>query len=295
MKYLISKLLSSPWKYRQPLTRRPSFEGATASDLFIWRKDGCWSTYFELTNVPALFDRVGPKILPSSKSSGEKDFGEASRSQLVIFNSSGFEILRKDFIAPSYSRTKIHVSDLIEDIKDNFGTFCILHSINPDAIKNINGHISERGYVGYQYSKGPLLSYSHGNYDAVCFDRCGALERIGGFGFLKRKYSLQHELSSDGVYEVGLVNPTLKPQKFNLTITKTKMTEKIINGMEAIVCWGGDRRSTIIDVVLSPGASHIVELPSHLLPGRLSVQSRLIMGRPIMFHRNSSRVNVFHG
>lgn len=55
---IIKRLKVAVWTWRQPLTKIPNDLNLPISDLFVWRSSSKWQTYFELIDIPSLFEEV---------------------------------------------------------------------------------------------------------------------------------------------------------------------------------------------------------------------------------------------
>jgi hypothetical protein len=120
----------------------------------------------------------------------------------------------------------------------------------------------------------------HGNLDAVAQGPDGGLELLGGTSFLRRQYSLQHELLPGVVYELGLVNPTTRVQR---------VTFKLISAHSGRII------SAHLENVPSGGIHFIVVPVDESGSVRLVIESHLVMARPLVFRIQNLKLDVFHG
>jgi hypothetical protein len=251
------------WKYRQPLTQRPDIPGAIVSDLFFWRNSLKWETFFEIVDLPALFNDE------------ENTAGSVS---LYFFDASGELFLKKEVQILANCRNTLALSEIIGKMHGEFGTFCVFHSSTPHNISSIGANLSERGYLSYRYRNNPLRSFVHGNLDAIALLPNQTLQLLGGSSLLSRKYNLQHAMSCCRGYELGFVNPTAKKQKILCSMLSDK----------------GDVLSTEV-VNLSPRGCHFFKVKPDNMQQRIVISSRLIMARPLAFQLWDQSIDVFHG
>jgi hypothetical protein len=177
-------------------------------------------------------------------------------------------------------RQTLDISSLVGRAQGETGTFAVFHSKTPGGITKLGSFLAERGYVSYCYRDAPLRAYVHGNLDAVAQGADGQLQLLGGTSFLRRQYSLQHELQPDVVYELGLVNPTTTAQRCTLKLISV-LTGKII-------CF------KVVNV--PPGGIQLVAVPVDDAGSvRLVIESRLVMARPLVFRIQNLKLDVFHG
>jgi hypothetical protein len=269
-KYTFSKIKKKIiWQIGQTLIKKPSNSSDQVSDLFVWRSSSSWKTYFELINIPLLFDS-----------------NSISRhATIVFFRSNGEEFLRESLFFEKDKRQRVSIENLLLKIKKNedignFGTFSIFHTSTPDIAIELNSFLSECGYVSYQYKKSPLTSYVHGNYEAIACGRKG-FKMLGGSSFLKRKFNLQYMFNSFSTYDIALVNISNKDKKVDF----------IILGQNGCILIKTSVR------IHSKGC-HLFELDAKInnFEGcRLVISSRLIMARPVIFKMEGENMDVFHG
>jgi hypothetical protein len=262
MKALIQRLSRARWTWRQPLTRVPNQAGRPVSDLFCWRKSPDWQTFFDLTDMPGLYEANGP------------GFSEAT---LVLFDANGCELKRDTLQAPRYRRSVVNVSSLVPD-EEGVGTFCVIHERTPDVISSFGSHLTERGYVSYLYAEAPLRSYVHGNLDAVTHDGA-TIEMLGGTGLQRREYRLQHRLKAGVRYELAIVNPARCTQTVEITLSAAADGEKLEN----------------IKIKLSSGATYLFDVGPDGQDKWMGFRSLLVMARPLIFRFENGKMDVLHG
>lgn len=263
----VTRLRRAVWTWRQPLTRLPSLPGLPVSDLFLWRKGAGWSTHFELIDVAGLFP---------------PEAGQQERAaRLVFFDGAGKAIAERELALAPLRRQTIVIDTLLPDVQEGHGSFVVFHPHTPAAITGLGAFLAERGYVSYARQGARLRSYVHGNLDAVALDPASQVEHLAGPGFLSRAYHLQHQLTGPARYELAIVNPSSSVQTFRL--------EGAIGGRAT-------DSSIAQEVQLQPRAAHL--FPVLLNEGesaRVTIRSRMVMARPLVFRIQNQGLDVFHG
>jgi hypothetical protein len=237
---------------------------APISDLFVWRSSPDWQTLFELIDISTLFE----------------DEAFSSRATFLFFDADGNRILERNVDLQANRRQTLDISSMVGSAHGEAGTFAVFHSQPPTAVTQLGSFLTERGYVSYRYLKAPLRAYVHGNFDAVAQKSDGSVQYLGGASFLRRQYSLQHELQTGVVYEFGLVNSTASAKI---------MTCKLIS-----VPTGRIIARHLLNV--PPGGVQLVSAPVDESGSvRLVIESRLVMARPLVFRIQNLKMDVFHG
>lgn len=264
---LLQRLRRAPWTFRQPLTRVPQVAAAPVSDLFVWRRSDQWRTFFELTDMPGIYD--------------ENAAASTSRQALLqVFDRDGRQIAEKRVAAPLHGRQVVDVSGLVPGTGDAFGTFSVFHPRTPEAVSTLGSHLAERGYVSFAYRDAPLRGYVHGNLDAVAPQADGSLQMLGGNGLINREYRLQHELRAPCEYELAIVNPSATVQRIECGILQLP-DSAVIERMSA---------------TLAPGGAHVFRFaPAPGARARAVFRSRLVMARPLIFRFENQGMDVLHG
>jgi len=186
----INMLRLATWKICQPLTVAPSSPSSVVSDLFVWRNTTSFKTYFELTSIPSLFNRI---------STSEQYV------TISIFNAYGVKVSDVKLSIDSCRRQTLDLSRILPKGLDSHGTFAVFHSHTPSPVRSLNSFVAERGYVGYSYNSSALLSYVHGNLDAIARSADTSLQMLGGNSLRRRSYMLQHLLKPPYNYEIFVV------------------------------------------------------------------------------------------
>ncbi len=255
------------WEIGQPLMKTPKNAQAQVSDLFIWRNSLEWKTYFELINIPSLFDQGC----------------DHQYVVIVFFDENGGELLREKLDLLTNERQQIALSDYLVKIQKNHkigesGVFSIFHSCTPRVVMESSSYISECGYVGYRYKSSPLNSYVHGNYEAISWYK-GKLDLLGGSSILRRRYNLQYSFDYLSDYEIALVNISNRSQK--VVFIFFDMDGNKVEDKMAYIQSGGS-----FFYKLKKDRKRVV---------RMTIVSNLIMARPVVFRIGHNDLNVFHG
>lgn len=244
------------------LTLTPQNRQAVISDLFLWRRDEGWETYFELLDVFSLIEPDGV-------------FGQRS-VDLAIFDRSGALLIRESIEVSPGRRQSVHVSDLVPETGGDYGTFACFHSGLGPSFGETGVFLAERGYSGYARRDDGPRSYVHGNLDAVAEDDAGSTQ-LGASGLIRSTYRLQLVVEPGALFELALVNPTSRRQHLSV-----------------IEDFG--REQDVQSIRLDPRESAVVRLGTRgAEPSRVAVRSRLPMARPVVFYRSGEAFDVFHG
>lgn len=246
----------------QGLTLRPSDGEAVISDLFLWRQDDGWKTFFELLDI---FTLVKPEDVPGERA-----------VTLMIFDRFGQTVSEQKLLVNPGGRQTVSISDLVPRTIGEYGTFACFHLEHKPSTLSKQIFITERGYCGYARSKDGPRSYVHGNLDAVAWGSLG-IEQIGAPGLLASTYRLQVLIEPEATYELSFVNPSKKVQRLKITQEGPGLRE-------------------MRTLRLLPRQSALVDL-GKWRPGNaiVSIRSRLPMARPLVFFRQGDAFDVFHG
>jgi hypothetical protein len=270
----ISKLINEVinYSYRRlfissDFVKQPASKAFGVSDLFVWRNDQKWKTYFELLDVYGL--------VKSDLSSSPNRFVVAA-----FFDKNGKLLIKKRIELNNFARNTISIKDIFSDeeiqnkLLQDFGTFAIFHSVDKE-IGN-DAVLTDRDYCGYEFQDSHFGGYVHGNFDAVEITPTG-MKLLMGFNKISRFYNLQHILIGPSSYDIALVNPTEKSQ-FVKIFTKSNLSNKTFH--KRIEPMGVE----IFKFDLADG--EII---------RLRIKSKMFMARPTVFRTNGASMDVFHG
>ena len=244
------------------LTKIPSNPLATISDLFLWRKDKTWTSFFELLNISHL---INPNDLITSQ----------AIAKLVFFDNVGNQIFEKDIAYSNIDRITINISNILPDSINGYGTFACFHLYSNSFLNDSKSFIAERGYCGYSRNNNICKSYVHGNLDALAYDKTN-IEMLGNYNKRTYFYNLQYEFQPLFNYEIVLTNPTNKNQDFTLTFVNNHSLDEEFN--------------------IKPRGSVIKKIYfEQNINVKLIVKSSIYMARPVIFRHHHDSLDVFHG
>ena len=253
----------------QPLTVCSSEGNSPVSDLFIWKKNKDWKTYFRLVNQQRIV-------------SGPGGSQRVEHATFIYFSHDGTELKRITHAIPEKLSTLISITADIADYPGTFGTFCVIHSFSPKDLTDIDCQLTERGYVGYSFRDSKLLSYAHGNLDAVAMRKDGTIEMLGGASILRREYRLQYNINPREENLLTFVNPCKSHMRLEIILLDNRDKKKPVNVFELSLP--------------SRGSAEIrLDLDSMDCEYSIRVKSRLCMARPVVFTYRNTSFNVFHG
>lgn len=254
--------------YRSYLVKQTTVPHAPISDLFVWRSDGDWETYFDLMNIHNI-------ITPLESND------TARTAILFLYNRLGECLCKTHFDLPKIGPRLINVSELVKQYStDDMGTFAVFHmSPTSELAVKLGASITDRGYVSYRYKSGALRRYVHGNLDAVALVNPQSIEYLMSNSFFKKEYRLQVLMERNKRYQVAFVNASSIPQKIQLN-SYDFFQRKSFPVKKFDLLPGG---SSLIDV--TPESNQYLVIKSHL-----------IMARPLVFeYHNESNVDPYHG
>jgi hypothetical protein len=261
---VLSKIYRKTWLLK-PLTRQPHHPQAVVSDLFVWRNSRDWQTVFEMCNLAALFP-------------GET-LGKNAKAHFTFFDPHGNLFLETTIQVSPYQRQTLELAPFLSHCKDEYGTFACFHEVSPSLVRESASFLAERGYTGYRFGHSSVLSYTHGNLDAIARLPGQQLQLLGQAGIRQREYCLQHVLQNSFDYEFGLVNPTERKQRVSLQVFLSQnITRTVETGF------------------IPPRGIHIFSVNiSAEETARVMFKSQLVMARPLVFCTTGSSSNIFHG
>lgn len=259
----INSLRLASWKIFQPLVAVPSVRDSVVSDLFIWRKSRTFKTCFELTSIPSLFD----------------ENTNYDRSVVIFFfDSEGNKISEHNLSIEPHTRRTLDLCSILPDGCGSHGSFSVFHSHIPDFVRSSDSFVSERGYVGYSYKSSDVVSYAHGNFDAIAYSNNSYLQMLGRQSFRHRAYHLQYILNPQFRYDIIIVNPTNSQQPICCDVLS--LSGQLMHTLKAS---------------LNARASHCFRISPELDNFKVVLRSRLVMARPLVFRLSESSLDVFHG
>ena len=259
----LNSLRLATWKLFQPLVAVPSNINSVVSDLFIWRNSSTLKTRFELTSIPSFFDPQG-------------NFDH--RVVIFFFDSEGKKISEHNLSIEPHTRRTLDLCLFLPVGCGTHGAFSVFHSHIPDLVRSLDSFVSERGYVGYSYKSSDLVSYAHGNFDAIAYSNNSDLQMLGKQSFRHRTYQLQYFFNPHFFYEIFIVNPTNSSQVICCDVFS--LSGRLMHTLKAS---------------LQARASHCFRIsPVHEYL-KVVLRSRLVMARPLVFRFDESSLDVFHG
>ena len=238
----------------------------TVSDLFLWRCDQEWETFFDLTHLAGLLN---------------PDARDDYTVLIVLYSDMGVEIGRHP-VTVDFSRSRlVRINDLAAAAQCRHGTFAVAHLAPPASIFGKEATcLAERGYVSYRRKTdaSALRSYVHGNlYGVGARPATGRLRAITLPRHQVREYQPQARLDDCQHCEIVLVNYSPRA----LTV-------------ETIAITTGAGRGQSVHSDLPPRASVIIDTRSLPLE-RVALRAPLPMPRPLLFKHYASHFDVFHG
>lgn len=263
---MIKKLFFNlKWRLFQKLSLLPSKRQSSISDLFLWRVDKDWDTYFDLVSVPNL-------INPNGKS-------KLTYVKIYIFNSIGNLIVERKIELLALRKVLLNIRDLLGEVQ-GYGTFAVFHDTSCADLHLNKSYIAERGYLSFAYKHSTVRSYVHGNYDALALVDDKKIEFLGNKFIWKRKYNLQYIFSLEKKHEVILIGTCKRPIKYEVQLIDLATGELI------------DRKK----FSLSTATVFIYKvLQKSAKLGRVVILSHSIMARPLVLNYQNQGVNIFHG
>ena len=248
----------------QPFTKRHP-DSNPISDLFPWIVTPDLDTHFQTHDINSLFN-------PSSQNI-------SSSALIVVFNSSGIEIIRKSIAVQSLIKNPISLSKLLRSSSFQFGTFSIFHHYNPASFCNTSMVLTERGYSYFSNYKNPFRHYVHGNSDAITLNNLGDTTCLGGISFLPRIFYCQHLFLPSFTYELFFVNSSSSFQSISIFESSDDSFSD---------------SSCLTTIFLPSRGSSIFKYQPSDRPSFLFFRSKLVLCRPICFKQTDNFFDVFH-
>lgn len=248
------------------VTRNPSKPDAVISDLFPIKNDANWKTEFELLNVSGLI-------------SGD-NWQEASQHLAIIyfFDQNGIQLGTRQIFMNKVGRQTIKLSKILNSNILNAKTFAVFHQDTKKSLSLSGSYLAERGYTGYEYMSIGMKGYVHGNLDAVALSN-NIIEPLGNIGVIYRKYTVQHQLVGPATYEFVFTNPTSKT---------VKITPELAWGTDDWIAHSSFKIPTL-------GTRSFTTKLNKEDNAKVRFDSRLYLGRPVVFRISNYSMDVFHG
>ena len=176
-----------------PLVKKPEYLGSPYSDLFVWRNNQEWKTYFRVLDIIELFG-----LDPSN----------ANSCTLIIYSNEGKEINRIDINPKDHNFQLLDLSPYLSADCGEIGTFCCIQADTPMPLLQMGCSISDRGYVAYQNKKSNILSFVHGNFDAVSVTKDREIKYQMSSMIFNREFLIQFNFDKAKENQFVLTNPT---------------------------------------------------------------------------------------
>jgi len=241
---------------------KPYDSSSVVSDLFVWRSDESWDTRFQLFNI-------------SSFLFSEERFYE--ECELVFFDNNGIKIKREMLSLAPFELKTFQISSFLGEA--GLGTFAIFHHTAASAkLKDKKCHLTERGYVGYHRRGENLVSFCHGNLQALSKTRNSSISSVVGT-VKSTTYKPQLILSDCTDIELIYTNPTFRKQPIYLNFF--------------------DRESRLIkkhEMKINPlGVQSFILQNTERLIHTFENIGKIVLWRPIIFKYYNSHFDVMHG
>ena len=245
----------------------PIDEKSIISDLFFYKIENGWNTFFELLNYSRILDL---KTLSNFN----------YEITIKFFNSSGIFLKNFKIKSSIFFRSTLDIKKIANDLGIfKNGTFSVFHHYESNKTIHSKSFLTERGYIGY-YNKNisPIKSYIHGNFDAISLNSKGQLKLLGTYSFFTKRFNLQHELDKRYNYDIVLVNTTPSKQNIEFEFHQKGSVE-------------------FIKKIIPPKGYYKLNKLNNKIDSnsRLIIKSKLYLARPILFKYMDTSFDVFHG
>lgn len=238
----------------------------SVSDLFIWRNDEDWETFFDLFHIAGI-------ICP--------DFTEEYDVLIVLYDPVGL-MLNTETIRVRFGEINlIKLQSLLHGCQ-GFGTFAVFHMVDNTRLFAGLSCISERGYTSFRrkVDQSRLRSYVHGNLPVIGIDQHTRKIRTLGLSSIYRQYFYRPQVTFDNckVFEIYLANPVAKQISFTLELIDVH----------------GEVIRRIQHVLLERGSFCFSSLGLNKTVRWVNLISRVRILRPIIFIHYNSHFDVLH-
>ena len=189
---------------------------------------------------------------------------ERSSVFIQMYNSEGMVFYEKECDLSALSST-FSLSEFIPAGSGEYGTFSVFFKFSNSSDFDFNP--INRCYTGYKLNSSGLPSYCHGNFIAQRYnlsDLNPSPELIGQTTFRKNRYYIQRKFNIHDKNELAFTNPS------------KKMTTFSVNGS--------------IPFSIAPRGIKIINFKEEIC----SIESNLVLPRPIAFLTSNSHLNCFH-
>ena len=252
---------------KMSLVRIPNTQYASISDLFPFRVNDGWETHFELLNLPTLIDPLGQHNI-------------SYKVRFVFFDEYGAFIYEWLTVGNGCVRRTLSINELLNGKSlSGYGTFACFHENYLPNLIIQRVFLAERGYTGYlNKSISKVKGYVHGNLDALAMSDDHKFMCLGKSHYRSKEFRLQHQLTGQATYELGIVNTSDKAEivTFELILD----TKDIIK---------------IKKTIPSKGIVWLAHKLNVNETARVIIHSKLNLPRPVVFRIMEHSFDLFHG
>ncbi len=239
----------------------------SVSDLFLWRNDDVWETYFDLFHIAGV---INP------------DFTDEYDVLICLYDPIGV-LINTETVKVAFGEIKqLKLQGLLRG-RQGFGTFAIFHMVDNDRLFGGLSCIAERGYTSFRRKtdQSRLRSYVHGNLPVIGMDQHTRRIRTLGLRSIFRQYFYRPQVTFDDcrVFEICLANPVAKPISFTLELLDVR----------------GEVIERIQHVLLESGSFCFSSLGLNKPVQWVNLTSKVRILRPIIFKYYESHFDVLHG
>lgn len=257
-------------KLRDLLDLRPSpfhpCMSESVSDLFLWRVDDVWETYFDLFHIAGV---INP------------NFNDQYDVLIYIYDRNGALINTEIFSIQFGEVQLLKLKDFLCG-HIGYGTFAIFHMVDNDCLLDGLSCISERGYTSFRRSddRSLLRSYAHGNLPVIGMNQHTRQVRVLGLRSVSRKffYKPQVTFHDCSKFEICVVNPVSQAIFFLLELLDVH----------------GKPIEVIENSLLEKGSFCFSSGDSHKSVHSINITSQVRILRPLIFKYYQSHFDVFH-
>jgi len=255
---------------RDLLGVRPSYFyprlSESVSDLFLWRNDDVWETYFDLFHIAGV---ISP------------DFTDDYDVLIMLYDSVGL-LINTETVRVRFGDIKLISLHCLLCGHKGFGTFAVFHMVDNDRLFGGLSCIAERGYTSFRRKAdhSVLRSYVHGNLPVIGMDQHNHRTRILGLSSIYRKYFYMPQVTFDDciVFEICLVNPVAKQISLSLELLNVH----------------GEVIERIQHVMMERGSFYFSSIGLNKSVQWVNLFSKVRILRPIIFKHYKSHFDVFH-
>ena len=245
---------------------KPFHKQSAVSDLFVWRCDKDWDTFFEFMNISSyVYPTQNPKEV----------------CVLKLYGDDGQILGTKEYALEPFEMKTVNLRELLPSNGHyTQGTFAIFHHCtNVGEFIKESAHLCERGYVSYKQTSGTIKSYCHGNLVALSQSNPSAKISFTTVRSEDYVYSPQVDLSDAKQIELVYTNPSKKVK--DITVKAFDAKGELVE----------EQKRTI-----QPLGVSTIQLQNE--DGSISTinnTGNIAMWRPLFFKYYDTHFDVFHG